>query len=283
MYTLICTLALALFAGFDWNYIVHDSPARIVAVSGTLCVLLQVLKRYLPAVNGWLAVALNFTLSACGILAITRPDQIWTVATWQNVIVTGLAAAGIHGTSKLMGAKANDTKTALPATSVLLAFAVGMGMLLMVSPARAQDAPAPSRFTTGYAGGVSYNPGADKPIAGSGLFFHSIAGSDNYAFTAIDAIPTTVRPFAVSTNIGVGIARKVTSISGIDIFAPVATGIQLTGANVGWQYNGGVAAVIPYKNTPYFLMPTVRFNKGSVSNNSGYQIIAGINIGFGQK
>lgn len=129
MYTLICTILLAAFAGLDWNYIVHDSPARIVVVAGTLCTILQLVKRYLPAVNGWLAVALNLTLSASGILAITRPDQIWTIATWQNVFVTSLAAAGIHGTTKLMrdpDASATQALQARRAVTLMLAFAIGL-------------------------------------------------------------------------------------------------------------------------------------------------------------
>jgi hypothetical protein len=145
----------------------------------------------------------------------------------------------------------------------------------------AAPAAPPAPIQTGYAGGISYNPGADKPVAGTGLFFHAIAGSNTYAFSAVDAVPATLKPFTISTNVGVGVAQKVARIGGIDVFAPVATGVEFTGQNVGWQWNGGALAVIPIKNSRYFVAPNLRFLKGSVTSGSGYQVIAGVLFGFG--
>lgn len=279
MYSLICTILLAAFTGLDWTYIVHDSPARIVVVAGSLCTILQLLKRFLPSVNGWVAVALNFVLSASGILAITRPDQIWTVATWQNVIVTSLAAAGIHGTTKLIRSQDEQSQNLLAqkATAVLIAFAIGMGMLALAPPADAQT-PAPAPIQNLYAAGLSYNTGATPAIAGTGLYARLINGSGTYAFTAIDAVPNSMKPFTVNTNIGAGVAQKITTIKGIDIFAPTATGISFNGQNVGWQWNGGAIAVVPFKS--YYIVPTVRFMKSSVGG-SGYQPIMGVLFGWG--
>jgi len=128
MHALTCSIVLVATQSLDWNYIVHESPARIVVVAGMLCTLLQLLKRFVPKISGWYAVTLNILLSACSILAITKPDQIWTLATWQTVFATSLAAAGIHGTSKLMRDNPDQARGAAAALAV--AFALGLGMML---------------------------------------------------------------------------------------------------------------------------------------------------------
>lgn len=132
-----------------------------------------------------------------------------------------------------------------------------------------------------YAAGVSYNVNASPGIAGTGLYARLVAGSGTYAFTAVDALPTTVKPFSVTTNIGAGIAQKLTSIGKVDIYVPTAAGISWSGTNTGWQWNGGAIAAIPLKNA-YYLMPTIRFLKSSVSGGSDYQPIIGVLFGLGK-
>jgi hypothetical protein len=85
----------------------------------------------------------------------------------------------------------------------------------------------------------------------------------------------------VTTNIGAGIAQKVTSVGKVGIYIPTAAGISWNGTNTGWQWNGGAAAMFPLKNG-YYLMPTVRFLKSSVSGGTGYQPIVGLLFGWGK-
>src|SRR5574337_159464 len=60
--------------------------------------------------------------------------------------------------------------------------------------------------------GISYSPGATPPIAGSGLYAHRLTDTNStYAFTVIDALPTTLKPFIVTTQVAAGIAQKVYS------------------------------------------------------------------------
>lgn len=133
-----------------------------------------------------------------------------------------------------------------------------------------------------YAAGVSFNNGATPRIAGTGLYARLINdGSGTYAFTAIDALPNTLRPFTVTSNIGVGVAQKLFAVGKVPIYVPGAVGVSWTGANVGWQWNTGALASVKLKGN-WRVMPNVRIVKSSVSNGSGYQPIVGVLFGWGQ-
>lgn len=157
-------------------------------------------------------------------------------------------------------------------TSLLLS-----AFLVFALAASAQTAPTAPK--TIYAGGLSYNAGGS--VAGTGLFAHAINDSGSYAFTAVDAVPSTLKPFTVTTNFGIGVAQKVATIAGADIFVPTAAGISFSGQNTGWQWNAGALASFHLKGN-YYVMPSVRFLKSSVSNGAGYQPIFGVMFGFGK-
>lgn len=170
---------------------------------------------------------------------------------------------------------------------------------MLCCPARAQtvaypastEAPAPAAATATttapaspanlYAAGVAYNPGASPSVAGTALYAHEVGTSGTYAFTAVDALPESLKPFTVTTNVGAGIAQKVATLDGVAIFAPTSAGISWSGGNTGWQWTGGGIAAIPVR-TNYYILPSLRFLKSSVSGGSGYQLIAGIAFGGGK-
>lgn len=137
-----------------------------------------------------------------------------------------------------------------------------------------------------YMAGASFNNGGSQPVAGTALYAHEvIAPTDTYkgatyAFTVIDALPLSKKPFTVSTSVGVGIAQRVFTLGKADIFIPTAAGIQWTGANVGWEWNTGAGAMFRLPKSLY-LMPNVRILKGSVGG-AGYQPIVGVLFGWGQ-
>ncbi len=155
-----------------------------------------------------------------------------------------------------------------------------LAMTAVAAIAQSSPSPAPG-ISAIYAGGVSYNPGATPAIAGTGLYARLIAGTGTYAFTAVDFVPNTLKPLTVNSNIGVGIAQKVATIGNIPIYIPTAAGISFNGANTGWQWNAGGLASIHIKGN-YYLMPSVRLVKSSVSNGSGYQPIIGLLFGWGK-
>lgn len=166
-------------------------------------------------------------------------------------------------------------------------FAIVVLVVIAISglcqPVQAQDDP----LANFYAAGVSYSINAVPAVAGTALYAHLLIGpSDSYkgstyAFTVVDALPNTLHPFTVSTNIGAGLAQKVFTLGKVPIYMPTAAGISFNGTNTGWQWNGGVLASIHIKGQ-YYIMPTARFLKSSVSNGSGYQPIIGVLFGFGQ-
>lgn len=125
--------------------------------------------------------------------------------------------------------------------------------------------------------GTTYNHGAIPAIAGSALFAKRVTG-DTFSFTVVDALPTTYKPFTVSTQWATGIAQKVVQIGNVGIFVPMAAGITYSGTNTGWVWNSGVLVGIPLKGT-WVLYPVVRVSKSSVANS--YQVFGGILIGWG--
>lgn len=159
---------------------------------------------------------------------------------------------------------------------------IGFG-LASVGTLHAQT-PAPaakSGVVNLYGAGMSYSVNASPGVAGTALYAHQVSNSGTYAFTVVDALPATIKPFTVTSNIGIGVAQRVTTLGKVGIYMPTSAGISWSGTNTGWQWNGGAMAAIPLKNG-YYLMPTVRFLKSSVSSGSGYQPIIGVLFGWGK-
>ena len=135
-----------------------------------------------------------------------------------------------------------------------------------------------------YAAGVSGSPTAQPPVAGTALYAHLLDGNaGTYAFTVWDALPDTYKPFTVTTNVGIGIAQKAFTVGKFPIYVPTSAGIEWNGKNTGWQYNFG--ATTTYRLSPnkdYYLMPTVRVLKGSVTAGSGLQPSVGLLFAWGK-
>ncbi|MEN6532160.1 MAG: hypothetical protein ABFD89_00760 [Bryobacteraceae bacterium] len=160
-----------------------------------------------------------------------------------------------------------------------LAGAIAIVLCLAMPVTATGQTTTPQNFV---AGGISYNPGDATPIAGTGLYARAVTDSaGTYAFTIIDAIPTSYSPFTVVTNIGAGIAQKVVTIGKVPIFMPTAAGISINGDNTGWYWSSGALASIHLKGS-WYLMPNLRFAKSSVNDSSGYQVIAGLLVAFGK-
>lgn len=131
------------------------------------------------------------------------------------------------------------------------------------------------------AAGISYNPGGSPSIAGTGLYARLVAtASDTWAFTVVDALPASVKPFTVTSNIGAGIAQKVLTINNVPIFVPTTAGISWNGSNTGWAWSTGGLAIVSVKGD-WKLVPSVRMLKSNVANGAGYQVIVGLAVGWG--
>ena len=150
-------------------------------------------------------------------------------------------------------------------------------LCLLVSAAFAQ-----TPIQNFFGGGVSYNNAGSPAVAGTAFFAKSVNdGSGTYAFTAVDLLPNSLKPLTVTTNISTGIAQKVFSIGKYNVYAPITAGLSFQGSNVGWAWTGGGLVPIKVKNN-WYIVPSVRFAKSSVSNGTGYQLIPGIAVAWGK-
>lgn len=197
-------------------------------------------------------------------------------------ILLGAAIAMYHKTSP-----GDQTATAQQqqGNRTLSIIAIVFLLCVLSVPSRAQTTPAPAApasITNLYAGGISYNNAGSPAIAGSALYAHLVNdGSGTYAFTVVDALPTSVKPLTVTSNFSAGVAQKVLSLGNVPIFVPTAAGVSFSGSNTGWAWSTGGAAVITIKGN-WKAIPTVRIAKSSVSGGTGYQPVIGIMFGWGQ-
>ena len=132
-----------------------------------------------------------------------------------------------------------------------------------------------------YGAGGSYNFNAQPNIAGTALYAHHITNTGTYAFTVIDVLPNTVKPFTITNNIGVGLAQKMFTFGKASLIMPTTAGISWSGTNTGWQWTGGGGVMVQVKDS-FYVMPTVRFLKSSVSGGSGYEPILGVLFCWGK-
>lgn len=143
--------------------------------------------------------------------------------------------------------------------------------------------PAPSGpLQNIYAAGISYNNSVSPSVAGTALYAHSLNdATGTYAFTVMDALPTTFHPFNVTTNVGAGIAQKLFSIGSVPVYVPTSAGVSFSGTNTGFQWSSGAMASIHVKGS-WYAFPNLRFVHSNVSNGSGYQITTGFMFGWGK-
>jgi hypothetical protein len=83
-------------------------PTVVVAIAVVLAPALQLLKKYVPQVTGWKAVAANFAIAIVAVFSVTPAGQFWTVDAWMRVVELSGLAAGIHGTAKRLLAPSGD-------------------------------------------------------------------------------------------------------------------------------------------------------------------------------
>ena len=132
-----------------------------------------------------------------------------------------------------------------------------------------------------YALGGSYNFNATPNFAATALYAHLVANPSTYFFTVIDILPNSTKPFIITNNVGVGLAQKMFTFGRVNLVVPTTAGVSWTGSNTGWQWTGGFAVIIQLNNN-FYLIPTARYIKSSVSNGSDYQPILGLQLGFGK-
>ena len=228
------------------------------------------LKKYWPTIVAALGGVIPFLMPS--ILAYVQAHPHTTIG-----VLLACVIAAYHATAPQNQGTSNSPAGTNPA---MKAIAISLLILGLAHPSASAQTPAPA-LTNIYAAGISFNNGASPAIAGTGMYAHLIAdGSGTYAFTVVDALPTSLKPFTVTSNFGAGIAQKVFTIGSVPIFVPTSAGISYNGTNTGWAWSTGALASIKVKNN-WRIFPNVRIVKSSVSNGSGYQPIVGVMFGWG--
>lgn len=108
MYSALSAFILASIDPAIWHALYINGPAKAIVLGGVIVALLQLIKYYFPSVGGWWAFAMNIALAVAG-MAVTPPDQFWTLATFMSILQAAGLAAGIHGSAKLLSAPAGPT------------------------------------------------------------------------------------------------------------------------------------------------------------------------------
>lgn len=135
-----------------------------------------------------------------------------------------------------------------------------------------------------YAAGASFNSGATPTVAGTALYARLVSdGTDTYAFSVIDVLPNSTKPFTVTTDISAGIAQKLFSLGKVPVYCPTSAGVSFNGMNTGWSWStGAMASIRLKKNSNWRVFPVVRVARSNVSGGSGVQPIVGVLFGWGQ-
>jgi hypothetical protein len=176
-----------------------------------------------------------------------------------------------------------------------------IALILAGYAAAAQAPPTPTPYNNIYAFGVSYNNASSPSVDGTALYARLVAANTSststaagtttssyptYAFTALDILPVSIKPFEVSTNMSVGVAQRIFNFNNVNFFIPVSAGPAITGTNVGWNWTSGILADIPItkggKPTNWGIMPNVRWLQTNINGGSVYQLTGGILIRLGQ-
>lgn len=235
---------------------------------------MSLLKKYWPHIVAVLAVCEPFLEPSLKVYIAAHPHAALG-------ILLGAALAMYHKTAPGDQPGPNQQNQQSDNGNKLACLLIVAMLCLCSIPSRAQTAATPAPLSNIYAGGISFNSSGSPAIAGTGLYARLVSpSSGTYAFTAVDALPASVKPFTVTSSFSAGVAQKVFSIGSIPIFVPTAAGVSYNGTNTGWAWSTGGLASIKLKGN-WKLFPTVRIAKSSVSAGSGYQPIVGLLVGWG--
>lgn len=138
------TLAIFVAAVF-WSAL----PVKVVAIAGSVYILVQTLKTIFPALAGWYAIALNIAISATALISTSQPGDLKTTQFWAAMMLAVASAAGIHGTVRSAIAGLAPAPATQAQAAKLLVIAILLGGLGLAGCAGAlQGGTTPGATTT---------------------------------------------------------------------------------------------------------------------------------------
>lgn len=105
-------------------------------------------------------------------------------------------------------------------------------------------------------------------------------GQRTYSFTTLEFQVVQMHPFAVLTSVETGVAQRLTSAQGIDLYAILGAGAAATGSSAGGSFAGGFLALAPIgKRFSAGLFARVQKTTGPLASSS---VMLGIVAGIGR-
>ena len=160
------------------------------------------------------------------------------------------------------------------------------------SPTSTGSPAAPSLPTAGTPPAVtSSTAGGSSVWVGAGLFQgqHHLEpmgigaiplGKNTWSFNTVEFQGVQRHPFAVLTSVETGVAQRLTTVSGIGVYAILGAGAAATGSTAGGSFAGGFLAMAPVgKGWTAGLFARVQQTTGTLAASS---VTLGIVIGAGK-
>lgn len=80
-------------------------PVKIIAIAAVVTSVLQGLKKFIPQINGWVAVLLSVVLAIAGTFATATPGQVVSIQFLSTAILSALGANGIYSFAQITSSK----------------------------------------------------------------------------------------------------------------------------------------------------------------------------------
>lgn len=238
-----------------WHDLIAQTPTRLIAISGTVAVIVQLLKKADPdLVSGKVAVALNLVLSIVGVFVGMNPANVFSQTTLSQLAAVVAAAGGFHGVYKTFfpGKPASHSTPSFPAVpgGVIPAIAVMMVLCLTISGCSVKaptPATAPSIYQTGaqamddFATDLQQAQGIEKSLHTGGAIPDATHQSIQAAFSTIANYGTQIDALILAQASAATITDRINAaISSLAGIAIIASNLD---AATSAQVNSSIAAL----------------------------------------
>jgi hypothetical protein len=88
---------------------VSGLPVKIIAVAGVVAAVLQGLKKFIPGLNGWVAVLASVVLAVAGAYATADPNNVLNIQFFTTTVLGALGANGIYSFAQIAGTGTTTT------------------------------------------------------------------------------------------------------------------------------------------------------------------------------
>lgn len=107
LFLLVCFFMVGTLYAFQTPAPVASTvPIKIIAIAAVVTSVLQGVKKFIPQINGWIAVVLSVILAVAGTYATAAPGQVVSIQFLSTAILSALGANGIYNFAASSGSTA---------------------------------------------------------------------------------------------------------------------------------------------------------------------------------